>query len=79
MKKHLRQLLEEQKSNEISDLAGRKRRVLGALLSLTFDPDPQIVWRAIEAMGLAAGRIARDDPDYVRNHLRRLYWLISEE
>jgi methylated-DNA-[protein]-cysteine S-methyltransferase len=79
VKKHLRQLLEEQKSNEISDLAGRKRRVLGALLSLTFDPDPQIVWRAIEAMGLAAGRIARDDPDYVRNHLRRLYWLISEE
>ncbi|MHC4970030.1 MAG: DVU0298 family protein [Planctomycetota bacterium] len=79
MKKHLRRLLEKRQSNEISDLAGRKRRVLGVLISLTYDADPQIGWRAVEAMGLAADRIARDDPEYVRNHLRRLYWLISEE
>jgi hypothetical protein len=30
-------------------------------------------------MGLAAGRIAQDDPEFVRDHLRRLLWLISEE
>ena len=48
-------------------------------MSLTFDPDPQIAWRAVEAMGVVADRIARDDPDYVREHLRRLKWLLSEE
>ncbi|MHC4218918.1 MAG: DVU0298 family protein [Planctomycetota bacterium] len=79
MKKRLHQLLEQRETNEISDLAAGRRRVLGVLTSLTYDPDPLIVWRAIEAMGVAAGRIARDDPEFVRNHLRRLLWLISEE
>jgi hypothetical protein len=79
VKKRLRQLLEQRSIDEIGDLARRKRRVLGVLTSLTFDRDPQIGWRAVEAMGLAAGCIARDDPECVRNHLRRLYWLISEE
>jgi len=78
-KKTLRELLERGRLEPVAEMAAGKRRVLGSLLSLTFDPDPQIVWRAIEAMGLAADRIAGDDPEYVRNHLRRLYWLISEE
>jgi hypothetical protein len=30
-------------------------------------------------MGAATELIAQDDPDQVRDHLRRLYWLISEE
>lgn len=79
MKKRVRQLLEQQSTDEIADLAARKRRVLSTLVSLTFDGDPQIGWRAVEAMGLAASRIAEDDPDCVREHLRRLYWLLSEE
>jgi len=79
MKKRLRQLLEQQSLNEIADLAERKRRVLNLLISLTFDRDPQIGWRAVEAMGAAAERIAPSDPDCVRDHLRRLYWLLSEE
>lgn len=60
-------------------MAVRTRRVLGTLVSLTFDPDELIGWRAVEAMGLAAGRVARRDPQVVRNHLRRLHWLLSEE
>jgi hypothetical protein len=72
-------MLGEGRLEPIAEMAADRKRILGSLVSLTFDPDPQIGWRAVEAMGLAAGRIARDDPDYVRNHLRRLYWLISEE
>jgi hypothetical protein len=79
VKQRLRQLLEQRNTNEISTLAARRRRVLSVLTSLTYDAEPQIVWRAIEAMGLAAGRIAQDDPEFVRDHLRRLLWLISEE
>ena len=79
MKTHLRELLDTRRIEEIVDLAARQRRVLGALLSLTFDADPLIGWRAVEAMGAAAARIADDDPDFVREHLRRLRWLISDE
>jgi len=79
MKKHVRQLLEQRDMEEIASIAESKRRALGILTSLTFDQDPQIAWRAVEAMGLAASRIAEREPRSVRNHLRRLLWLISEE
>lgn len=79
MKKHLRHLLEQRNLAETVELAGRKRRVLGLLLSLTYDRDPLICWRAIEAMGAATEHLAESDPDCVRDLLRRLYWLLSEE
>ncbi len=79
IKTTLRQLLECGEFEHITEMAGTKRRVLGSLVSLTYDTDPQIGWRAAEALGVAARRVAEDDPDYVREHLRRLYWLISEE
>lgn len=79
VKTHLRELLDSWQIDGIVDLAGHQRRVLGTLLSLTFDAEPLIAWRAIEAMGAAADRIAADDPEFVREHLRRLRWLISDE
>jgi len=79
IKKRLRQLLQQQDYDEIADLAAQRHRVLGTLLSLMFDRDPLIGWRAVEATGAAAERIAQTDPDVVRDHLRRLHWLISEE
>lgn len=79
MKKRLRQFLKQRNLDEIANLAVRKRRVLSTLVSLTFDPEPLISWRAVEAMGAAAEYIAQNDPDGVIDHLRRLYWLVSEE
>jgi HEAT-like repeat len=60
-------------------LAVGSRRVLGRLLSLTYDADPGVAWGAVEAMGAAADRIADADPEFVRHHLRRLHWLMQEE
>ena len=79
MKRELRKLLIERRLDAIAELALRKRRVLGSLLSLTFDADPQVGWRAVEAMGVAAARIADVEPGSVREHLRRLLWLLNEE
>jgi methylated-DNA-[protein]-cysteine S-methyltransferase len=79
VKKRLRQFLKRRDLEEIANLAVRKRRVLSTLVSLTFDPEPLISWRAVEAMGAAAESIAHNDPDGVVDHLRRLYWLMSEE
>ena len=79
MKEQLRRWLAGQRYWAIVELAGRKRRVLSFLTALTYDADPLISWRAVEALGLAASRIADDDPEFVRNHLRRLQWLLNDE
>ena len=60
-------------------MAARRRRVLGSLVTLTYAADPRISWRAVEAVGAAASRIAADDPGHVREFLRRLRWLINDE
>ncbi|GAB4545709.1 MAG: hypothetical protein Kow0063_39850 [Anaerolineae bacterium] len=79
MKEQLRGWLAGERYQDIIELAGRRRRVLSFLTALTYDPDPLISWRAVEAMGLAAARISDDDPEYVRVHLRRLMWLLNDE
>jgi len=79
MKRTLRELLEGRRLDRIEELAAGSKRLLGVLTSLTFDADPLIAWRAVEAMGMAAARIADDQPEFVREHLRRLHWLLSEE
>jgi hypothetical protein len=79
MRTDLRELLSRGQLEQIAGMAANGKRLLGSLVSLTFDPDPLIGWRAVEAMGLAAGRIAGHDPECVRNQLRHLHWLLSEE
>ena len=79
MKKRLRELLRHRDFDELLVMVGQKRRLLGTLIPFTFHPDPLVGWRAVEAMGVAACRIAEDDPDYVREHLRRLVWLLNDE
>lgn len=77
-KSHLRSLLLDRR---LEDLAGlrRPRRVLARLVALTYDADPLVGWRAVEAMGAVARALADTDPDAVREHLRKLIWLITEE
>ena len=79
LKVTLRELLTAGGMRQIAELAATKKRVLPSLVSLTYDHEPLVAWRAVEAVGVAASRIAEDDPDFVREHLRRLLWLISEE
>jgi hypothetical protein len=79
LKRQLQGLLQQARYEEIANLAQEKKRVLSALVSLTFDPDELTVRRAIQAMGLAADRIADRDPKAVQNHLQQLRWLINDE
>jgi HEAT repeat protein len=79
MKRKLRELLVENRLAEIADMAEGKRRVLGALRSLTYDRDRLVGWRAVEAMGVVADHLADRDADAVVEELRSLFWLLSEE
>jgi methylated-DNA-[protein]-cysteine S-methyltransferase len=79
LKDTLRDLLARGELEEIAEMALTRRKVLGTLLGLTFDSDVEVVWRAIEAQGLAAEGLSGRSPNYVKEHVRRLYWLITEE
>lgn len=76
---HLQQLLIAGHLDAICDLASHRRRVLSYLTALTYDPDPELSWRAVEAIGVVAAHICDIDPEFVRVHLRRQMWLLSDE
>lgn len=79
LKERVRGLLASDRLEDVAELATVRRRVLGSLVALTFDPDPLVVWRSIEGMGMSVERLGRSNPGYVKDHVRRLYWLITEE
>jgi hypothetical protein len=79
MKTELRSLLTGARFDAVVELATQRRQVLSALTSLTYDGEPLVAWRAVEALGLAAGPIADRDPEFLRTHLRRLFWLLTDE
>lgn len=75
----LGELLADGRLEEVGEMAARRHGTLGRLVPLTYDPDPLLQWRAVEAMGIAARRITETHPDAVREQLRRLSWLLNEE
>ena len=79
MKQHLRALLADHQLDAVAAYARERTRTLGDLTALTYDPDAQVAWRAVEAMGIAAAHIAEDNPERVREQLRRLLWSLREE
>lgn len=63
----------------IVDYASIHKRTLSFLTALTYDQESLIGWRAVEALGLAASKIAVGDAEFVRGHLRRLFWMLTDE
>ena len=55
------------------------KKVFSMLISFTYDKESILCWRAIEAMGKAAGAVAGRDPSTVRNIVQRLLWSMGEE
>ncbi|HAM49751.1 MAG TPA: hypothetical protein DCP92_03310 [Nitrospiraceae bacterium] len=55
------------------------KKAFSVLISLTYDKEDLLCWRAIEAMGKAAGAVTNKDPLVVRNVVQRLLWSIREE
>jgi hypothetical protein len=75
----IRHWLQETNFTPILDLAKESKRVLSFLTALSYDMDPEISARAITAAGLVASIISGRDPEYVRNTLLRLFWLVNDE
>lgn len=66
--------------NAVLGYARQHKRCLSYLTALTYDPDPLLAWRALDCIGRVAEQaIVCGDIEWVRNHLRRCQWLLSDE
>jgi len=72
-------LLKEGKTDLLADLVAHRKGSLRYLNRLLYHPEDLVRWRAVEAMGLVAQRLAGEDPEAVRNIIRNLLWTINEE
>ena len=63
----------------VAEAARHQPRTLSLLTALTYDLEPSIAERAIEALGEVAALVAAEHPERVRVHLRRLFWLLNDE
>jgi len=57
----------------------KNRAAVRSLSSLLFDHDEIIRWRAVEAIGIAAAVKAENNTEYVRNLIRRFFWMMNDE
>ena len=73
------QLLEENNTGGLIAYAKKDPGLFRTLISLAYDKQTVLSWRAIESFGLAAGEIVKTDPEKIRNLAQRLLWMLREE
>ena len=59
--------------------AGNDNSIFRTLISLSYDKESVISWRAMEAIGIIAGERARTEPGLIRNLVQRILWMMREE
>ncbi len=75
----LRQWLLDADYTPILEYAKNKKVILSQLTALSYDENISVSNNAIVATGLAAQIITQRDPEYIRNFLLRLFWLVNDE
>jgi HEAT repeat protein len=78
-KSRIIQLLEEGNYAELIGASKGGRGIFRALISLSYDKESLLCWRAIEAMGLVAGQLAKDNAAETRSLVQRLLWMMRDE
>ncbi len=78
-KAEAKELLAARDTDGLLEWSRHASGALDILFSLTHAPDERMVWRAIEANGKVAAEVWKDRPERVRDHLRRMLWLMSDE
>jgi hypothetical protein len=79
LKNELKQALLGGNYGRVAELARKDKRTFGKLISLAYNKDELICWRAIEAIGPAAAAVSRENRAAVRNVVQRLLWSAREE
>lgn len=79
LKQKLKELLRQSNFDEICELATDNKRVVTALISMTYDKTSEISWRAIHVLGRGIASLAGRDYDAARDAVRRLLWSANDE
>ena len=75
LRQSVRARLERGEYAPVLELAAADGRVVRALVSLLYDPDELLRWRAVSALGHLAGA----HPQLAQPLVRRLYWSLNDE
>ncbi len=79
LKEEIRNSLLAADFENVAKLARANKKVLNILISLAYDKEDILCWRAIEAMGRAAAAVGEGDPALVRGIVQRLLWSLCDE
>lgn len=71
----VRSRLERGEYPAVLDMVAAERSVVRALVSLLYDPDELVRWRAVSALGHLAGAL----PELARPLVTRLLWTLNDE
>jgi len=71
----VRERLRRGEFEEVLDLLGREHRLVRTVVSLLYEGEELVRWRAVTAIGL----IARAEPEKVRPLVRRFLWWMNDE
>lgn len=72
-------LLEKRDYSGMFVIAKKERNIFRVLISLTYEKEKLICWRAIEAIGLVVSELTKEDPSSARNFVQRLLWMMRDE
>jgi hypothetical protein len=79
VKAQLQTWLSEAAFHKIADAALEHGRIISMLITFTYEENPLVRWRAVDALGRCAERLCSIRPEMLKNLLRRLFWLMSDE
>lgn len=79
IKSRIINLLKTCSYDEIAETAKKDKGVIRRIIALAYDKEDVLSWRAIEAMGIIAGRLSGERIDVIRDTIRRLLWSMGEE
>lgn len=78
-KSEIREFLGQYRLEPIIEAAKTNKSIIRMLISLVYDKENLESWRAIEAIGLVAGEIAKTNVDLIRNLSQRFLWMMRDE
>lgn len=79
LKEKINGLLKVKALAEIADEAMKDKGVIKCLISLAYEKEDVVSWRAMEALGLVARKFSPEKIEVIRDTIRRLLWSMGEE
>ncbi|MCE5312641.1 MAG: HEAT repeat domain-containing protein [Nitrospiraceae bacterium] len=78
-KQMIRDLLLKKDFDAIGSMSRQDKAVIKWLISMSYDKQDELSWRAIEAMGHVSKALCPDSISLIRDIIRRLLWSMGEE